>query len=422
VDAVDAVDPVDALPGLAQLARLPDSARAELLSGSAEVDPLQAVTTLRRERPDLSPELASTVIAQRGYQAKGRASGTLPEGGPWLTTEVGLEQASRPEVAAHRARTLAAAGVRSVVDTTAGIGMDARAFLAAGLEVVAIEKDPVTFEVCRANLEHAVDLFGGQARVQCADSTEVGAIVAAIDSLPSPVAVFIDPARRGTHRPVDGSRSRSERDSQLWSPPWSFVDELRRDVELVAVKAPPGFAPDAPWKAEWVAVGNSVVECALYSPQASIRGARGVTILGDDVEWSLNFDIDAHRPAPSGLRDFLAEVHPVARRTGAIARICSDAYGLAPVTESSMWLTADSLEPTSPALRWFKVLGSGSLDQLASMCHDMGIDRVALKTLESKQRQSDTRTRIGLPDGGEFAIVVIDGLGDHVLVRRMRPT
>ncbi|MDA2988175.1 MAG: hypothetical protein O2815_03760 [Actinomycetota bacterium] len=411
---------MDEIPGLVQLTRLPNSARADLLAGSPDVDPLLAVTTLRRERPDLSPELASAVVAQRGYQAKARATGALPEGGPWLTTEVGLEQASRPEVAAHRAATLAAAGVRSVVDASAGIGIDARGFLEAGLAVVAIERDPVTFEVCRANLGHAVELFGTEARVENADSTQVGVITAAVDSLPSPVAVFIDPARRGTHRPVDGSRSRSERDRQLWSPPWSFVDELRRQFEWVAVKAPPGFAPDAPWKAEWVAVGNSVVECALYSPHASRREARGAIILGDDVEWHLNFDIDAQRPVPSGLRDFLAEVHPVARRTGAIAEICLNAPDLAPVTESSMWLTADSPAPTSPALRWFEVLGSGSLDQLTAMCRDQGIDRVALKTLESKRSQREMRARIGLPDGDEFAIVAIDGFIDHILVRRMR--
>lgn len=411
---------MDDLPGLVQFARLPHATRAELLAGAPQADPLQAVTALRRARPDLPPELASAVIAQRGYQAKARAAGALPTGGPWLTTEVGLEQASRPEVAEHRANTLAAAGVRSVVDTSAGIGMDARAFLAAGLAVVAFERDLVTFEVCRANLDHAVEVFGGQSRIECADSTEIGAVTAAVQTLPSPVAVFIDPARRGSHRPVDGSRSRSERDKELWSPPWSFVDDMRRTFTCVAVKTPPGFTPDAQWKAEWVAVGTSVVECALYSPQASTGAARTATILSDDVQWSLDFELKEQHPNASGLRDFLAEVHPVARRAGAIARICADSSGLAPVTDSTMWLTADSPEPTSPALRWFTVLGSGSLDRLASICHEMDIDRVALKTIESRRPQSDIRALIGLPDGDEHAIVVIDGLHDHVLVRRMR--
>lgn len=415
------------VPGLVQLARLPASTRQELLcepgpAADRRTDPLRAVTDLRRDRPDLSPELASAVIAQRGYQAKGRAAGTLPPDGYWLTTEVGLEQASRPEVAEHRARTLAASGVRAVVDASAGIGMDSRAFLAAGLEVVAFERDPATFEVCRANLDYAMGLFGSRGQVECADSTETGIIAAAIEALPSPAAVFIDPARRGVDRPVDGTRSRTERDKELWSPPWSFVEELRDRFTFVAVKTPPGFAPGALWKAEWVAVGASVVECALYSPQSPAKPQRSVTILNDGSRWSLDFDIDALRPTPSGLRDFLAEVHPVARRTGAIARVCADAPNVSPVTDATMWLTSDAPDPDSPALRWFEVLGSGSLDEIASMCKERGIERVALKTAESRRAQGDIRARLGLPDGDEYAIVVIAGLRDHALVRRIRRT
>ncbi len=408
-------------PGLVELARLPGEVRADLLStGIGLDDPLRAVSALRRDRPDLSPALASAVIAQQGYRAKGQVTGALPSDGPWLTTEVGLEQATRPEVAEHRARTLVAAGVRGVVDASAGIGMDARAFLAAGLDVVAFEHEPVTFEVCKANLEHAQRLFAGRARVEFEDSTRTGVISAAVEALPAPVAVFVDPGRRSSSRPVDGTRSRSERDRELWSPPWSFVESMRAQVEHVAVKTPPGFVPDERWKAEWVSVGTSVVECALYSPRASMDAPRVVTILKDQESWSLDFDNDARRPAPSGVRDFLGEVHPVARRTGAIARLCDDHPNLAPVTDVTMWLTSDEPDPRSPALRWFEVLGFGSPEELVSLCRKRGIERVALKTAESKRPQGDVRARVGLPDGDEYAIVVVAGLRDYILVRRTR--
>lgn len=413
---------MDELPGLVQLARLPVSDRSALLAGSSVDDPLRAVTELRRQRPDLSPALVSAVVAQRGYQAKALAARALPPDGPWLTTEVGLEQATRPAVAGRRADTLVAAGVRAVVDATAGIGMDSRAFLAAGLEVVAIERDPATFEVCRANLEHAGQIFATKARVVCADSTGSGVIASAMDGLPSPVAVFVDPARRGSHRPVDGSRSRSERDRRLWSPPWSFVEELHDQFAHVAVKAPPGFTPDSWWKAEWIAVGTTVVECALYSPKASTGAVRQSTLLDNGDSWTLTFGVDDQRPPPSGLAGYLAEVHPVARRGGAISRICTDEPALAPVTDSTMWLTADSPVLVNPVLRWFEVLGSGSLDDLAAMCRAMTIEGVALKTAESRKAQHEIRRRLGLADGDEYAVVVIDGLRDCVLVRRMRQT
>lgn len=417
-------DPVSPAAGLIELCGLPLAAREALLAGQPDPshDPLGAVTRLRRERPDLSPGLASAVIAQRTFRARGRAVGCWPGDEAWLATEAGLEQASRPVVAEHRARTLAAAGVVGVVDASAGIGSDARAFLAAGLEVLAFERDSVTAAVCRANLEAAGQEFGTRVRIECADSTDPAALADALRNVPSPTAIFVDPARRGTTRPIDGGRSRSERDPRLWSPPWSVVEQWRSQFDLIAAKAPPGFRPDSGWKAEWIAVGDSVVECALYSPEASRGPWRSATIVDADPPWSLSFDIEAGPPAPRGVRGFLAEVHPVARRTAAVSKLCEQHPDLAPITEASSWLSSNNPGALEPALRWFEVLGTGSIPRLARLCRDLDIQRVALKTVEARQSQADIRARIALPDGDEHAIVVIRGLPGGVLVRRMTPT
>ncbi len=414
-------------PGLVELSRLPAEVRAELLQESARQigdpppeNPLKAVMDLRRHRPDLSSDLVSAIITQLGLQTRARSAGTLPEGGPWLATPVGLEQASRPEVADRRAATLADAGIASVVDSGCGIGMDAGAFLAAGMDVVAIERDSVTFEVARANLEHAARIYGTRARVQRADATVRGVIAEAVASLTPPVAVFVDPARRGHARPADGGRSPAERDRELWSPPWSFVERLRREFGAVAVKAPPGFAPDDSWKAEWVAVGPSVMECAVYSPAASTGPLRQATILGPAERWSLAFPLDAVRPAPAGLRRFLAELHPVARRPGALAELCAGNKQLAPVTGSTMWLTSEVVTPDCPALRWFEVVAAGKASNMRALCGEHGIEAVALKTVESRKPASELRRKIRLPDGDHYAIVVISDLSDLVLVRRIR--
>lgn len=426
---------MDEIPGLVQLARLAPAARADLLSDlpadlrAGPPDPLQEVTHLRRKRPDLSPDLVSAVIAQRTLQVRGRAVGSLPPGGPWLTTSVGLEQASRPEVAEHRARTIAQAGIASVVDTTAGIGMDSRAFLAAGLDVWAIEHDPVTAEVCQANLEYAAAKSGQRVHVERADSTDESLLDTAIDALPAPVAVFVDPARRGRARPVDGGRAPAERDRTLWSPPWSFVEGLRDRFEYVLVKVPPGFEPDARWKAEWVAVGSAPVECALYSPRASQGADRRVTVLDPHETRTLDFSADAPMPHAGGLRGFLAEVHPIARKNGVIARICNQVERLAPVTDSTMWLSCDghdgagesAIGTVGPWLRWFEKLDSGSLAEVPDICRRHSIDAIALKTAESRRPQVEIRRRIGIPDGDDFALVVIAGLREVAVVRRIRP-
>ena len=99
-------------------------------------------------------------------------------------TRAGLEQATRPEIAAHHAQRLAAAGAGRVFDLGCGIGSDARACGDAGLAVVAVDLDPATAAVARANL-------GPAATVVCADVETLR-----LDALGPGDAVFCDPARR----------------------------------------------------------------------------------------------------------------------------------------------------------------------------------------------------------------------------------
>jgi SAM-dependent methyltransferase len=91
------------------------------------------------------------------------------------------------EVADYHARRFVQAGVRRVIDLGCGIGSDSMAFLGAGLEVVAVDVDPVAAEVAQANL-------AGRAEVICAAADEV------VEQLITPgVGLFCDPARRDDH-------------------------------------------------------------------------------------------------------------------------------------------------------------------------------------------------------------------------------
>jgi hypothetical protein len=432
-----------AQPGLVELAQLPPKVRRELLGrelldrelldrGSSPTDPLAAITHLRRDRPDLSPELASAVIAQRGYQQRARDKELLPAGGPWLTTAVGLEQATRAAVAAHRAQRLANAGIASVVDIGAGIGMDACAFLAAGLDVAAIEKDPTTAHVCRANTQLAAEIHTRHATVECADATRPGVIAKLMAQLPHPVALFVDPARRSDVRPIDGSRAPTERDPERWSPPWSFIENLRSDYEHVAVKAPPSFDPYAQasrhhasqelntidWTTEWVGLDWSAIECALYSPALHPTPHRAAAILTQHGAWTLSFDSVGPRPDSAGLLGFLAELHPVLRRSGALARLSE--LGMHPVTDSTWWLTADEPFDLGPALRWYQVLTSGSLAEVPALCHAYGVSHIAVKSAESRQPIEQIRRRIRLPDGDNYAAIFIDGYKGVSIAGRLR--
>lgn len=400
--------PTDAQQALASLARdWPPEARQELISppvdeDAREPDPLRTIAELRRAHPQWSPEFAAAVATQRELIARGRSRGVIPPG-PWLATRVGLEQSTRLAVARRRAHHLAAAGVASVVDLTAGLGVDSWACVDRGLHVVAIERDPLTAELCRTNVPGA--------HVQHADATEVAVDFAA--DLPNPVCWLVDPSRRSASLRPDGSRAGPERDPERWSPPWSFVEHLRDTREWVAAKAPGGFRPGPGWSAEWVGVANYVAECAVYSlPNPALVHPRQATLLGAGVDASDLTHAVGDVGAPVGaVCEYLGEPHPVFHR--ALASLCGDRARQ--VSADSTWITSDA--PTIRGVRWLRIIGTAPLKRMGALARAHGVEAVAVKSRESPTSLSAIRSKVGLPDGNEFAVVIAHGLPDAILAQ-----
>jgi len=373
-------------------------------------DPLRAAALLRREHPDWSAGFASAVATQRDLGSRAREAGTVPTE-PWLLTRTGVEQSTRPAIAKRRAAHLAAAGVASVVDLTAGLGIDSWACTQAGLQVLALERDELTAELCRANVPAA--------QVMCADATRVleeFSRPGRTPDLPKPICWLVDPSRRGSRHPIDGRRAAPERDPQRWSPPWAFVEQLRIEHEWVAAKAPGGFSPAAHWSAEWVGFSDYVAECALYSmPISPLQHFRQATLLGSARESpDVTLPAYGNSQAPIGPLDtYIGEPHPVFHES--LTALCSQ--GAHRVGEPSNWLTA----PTAniAGVRWFRVLDIGPLKKMGSAARGAGITAVALKSRESPVPQATLRKRAGLPDGNRYAIIFPRGMSDVVLAERV---
>lgn len=234
-----------------QLAALRTPAGEAVLSAAAELagaDPLAAAAALRAR--DVEPGLASAALTQAELRRKAEAK-FGPDAARMFFTRAGLEQATRSAVAARRAARLAAAGVRALVDLGCGIGSDAIAAARAGIEVYAVDADPFTAAVARANaaalgLDHLV-------RVECRDATEV--------DLSGVEAVFCDPARRS------GRTGRRIFEPPSYSPPWDFVAGLPARVPRTVLKLAPGIDHElipAGAEAEWVSVAGDVVEAAFW--------------------------------------------------------------------------------------------------------------------------------------------------------------
>ncbi len=210
------------------------------------VDSLAAVSQLRRRghASDLIPSaLTQAILRDRGAAKYGRLAARM-----WFTSD-GLEQATRPTVAARRATRVVHANAQRVVDLGCGIGGDLIALAQAGLSVTGVEIDATTAAVATAN----VDALGltDQVQVICADARTMN--VEKFD------AAFCDPARRRNGQRVFNLAS--------YQPPWSFVLDLANRIDMVAVKVAPGIdhasIPNGA-EAEWVSVDGDVVEAALW--------------------------------------------------------------------------------------------------------------------------------------------------------------
>lgn len=352
---------------------LPLGLTAEALDAATrEPDPTSLAASVRL-RNRFGPELAATaatqaVLRRRAATKFGSAAANL------FFTRDGLEQATRPTVAAHHAARLVAAGARRVVDLGCGIGTDAMAFLRAGLAVVAVDRDPETAAVARANLA----TVGGSYEVREGAAEDLWPGLASADT-----AVFCDPARRN-------SRGRSWRVEDL-SPGWPFVLELLAGPHPVAVKLGPGLPHrivPTDVEAEWISDRGDTVEVALWSGSGSVVG-RWSALLSEVGERLVAERVAA--PPVDRPRRYLYEPLGAVVRSGGLAALAAE-LDAAVLHEEIAYLTTDepvrtpfavgfTVEQSFPyregALRaWAREHGVGQLEILT---RGLGLDPAGLR-------------------------------------------
>jgi hypothetical protein len=358
-------------------------------------DPLAAGGRLRGQLPGLDPARAAAVLDQAALRR--RAAERYGIDGRLLLTRDGLEQATRPDVAARRARRFVAAGTRRVLDLTAGLGFDTAAFLAAGLDVTAVERDPVVAQYLAHNCPDA--------RTVVADATDPVVLGELLADLSPTDVVFVDPARRdpGGPRDVASARSRPERDPERWSPPWSWVAAI--DHPRIAVKVAPGFAPPTAWEAEWVSVERTVVECSLSSWALS-GVARRAVVMTPPPPTVIDADPALACPRAVGLGRWVHEPDPAVTRAGAVAALAAQ-QGLSAVDAASSWLTGDT-PSSSPALRSYLVIAelAGSAKQQRRQLADRNVTRLTVKTRDVAAEPRAILRSLGVAEGPEHVLVM----------------
>lgn len=372
-------------------------------------DPVRAAASLRQSATagraaldEAAADRTSAALTQAALRE--RAKGKFGEDAARMYfTPEGLEQATRPRVAAHRAARLAAAQAGSVVDLTCGIGADLLAFARAGLTSAGVDRDPVAAAVAGANLA-ALELGGA---VGVADAT-------AVDVTPFGAA-YADPSRRSARGRV--------LDPDDWSPPWSFVTRLLRGSAVV--KVAPGLGhdllPDGV-EAEWVSEAGEVVEAAVWSPRLAVARRRA-TVLGATGLATLTEADDPYDGRPRPVREpggYLYEPDGAVIRAGLVTAVAAGVHG--GLLDEHVAYVASEAAYRTPFARGYRVreLLPYREKPLRAALRERGIGRLTIKKRGVSVVPERLRARLAL-HGDEEATLVLTRARGHGIALLVDP-
>ncbi|MFJ3497467.1 methyltransferase domain-containing protein [Streptomyces sp. NPDC086091] len=358
----------------------------DAVRGTDPADELAVATRLRREHP---AELVSAALGQARLRQRAAAKFGPEDAGRMFFTPNGVEQSTRASVAAYRAGRLREMGVTSVADLCCGIGGDALALARAGIRVLAVDRDPLTAAVARANAG-ALGL-DGLIEVREADVTEVD--TAGYD------AVFVDPARRG-------GRGRGGRifDPEAYSPPLSWAIGAAQKAPYTVLKIAPGVPHEvipAEAEAEWISDGGDVKEAVLWFGTAP--GAVRATLLpGPRTLLGAGLPDPAVRPVGR----WLYEPDGAVVRAHLVADVARDLDG-GLIDATIAYVTADTLRPTPYATAYeITDVLPFNVKKLKALLRERGVGVLTVKKRGSAVEPEELRRKVR-PQGPHAATVFL---------------
>ncbi|MGW4030170.1 THUMP-like domain-containing protein [Streptomyces sp. NPDC004838] len=352
---------------------------------------LAIATRLRRDHP---AELVSAALGQARLRQRAVAKFGEHDAYRMYFTPNGVEQATRKPVAEYRAARFAALGVRSAADLCSGVGGDAIALARAGIRVLAVDRDPLTASVVRANAEALglADLI----EVRCAD-------VMATDTSAYD-AVFVDPARRGGRGRVF--------DPEAYSPPLSWAIAAARTRPHAALKIAPGVPHElvpADASAEWISYEGDVKEAVLWFGTApdtrtgTVPGGIAATLLPGPYTLTGR---GLPNPAVRPVGRFLYEPDGAAIRAHLVAEVAAEVDG-GLIDETIAYIASDVLRAV-PYATAYEITDElpFSLKKLKALVREREIGVLTVKKRGSAVEPEELRRRVK-PQGPNAATVFL---------------
>ncbi|GAA4073366.1 class I SAM-dependent methyltransferase [Streptomyces hundungensis] len=367
---------------------LADEGRA-LLASLRAYDPSQELAVATRLRREHDADLVSAALGQARLRQRAVAKFGATDAHRMFFTPNGVEQSTRASVATHRAKAFAARGVRSVADLCCGIGGDALALARAGIAVLAVDRDPLTAAVARANAEALglADLI----EVRCADVTD-------IDTAPYD-AVFVDPARRGGRGRIF--------DPEAYSPPLSWAVTAALAAPFAALKIAPGIPHEAippQAEAEWISDGGDVKEAVLWFGTGVTPGAVRATLLPASADLWTAAPLAAPPVGPVGR--YLYEPDGAVIRAHLVAEIVERCGGRL-IDETIAYVTSDEVY-ASPYTSAYEITDQlpFNLKKLKALLRERGVGVLTVKKRGSAVEPEEIRRRVK-PAGPNSATVFL---------------
>eukprot|EP00752_Nemacystus_decipiens_P013538 g11996.t1 len=225
------------------------------------IDPfdVSSLAALRRDYTEKVVSAGLSLVEARAKAVKkfGNRAGAL------VADVAGIEQASGQAVAAYKAGRIRQQldGGTLIADLCCGIGGDSMALAGCGLEVLAVDRDPLRAWMAGSN-------GGRSVRPICADVSTL-----AIDGLP----IHIDPARRS-----EGTGRRAWR-LEDYQPGPEVIDALIKQSPAAAIKLSPGVDVDElPWpgEVEFISDRGRLVQAVLWAGSFA-RDERCATLISE---------------------------------------------------------------------------------------------------------------------------------------------